>query len=348
MINKIKDFVAKISPKKTFSVPVEKSYKVKNKKISSQRFFRLVDELFQTNKRPVYNTLFVLACFVVVSYEVGTLTALLLKGKMTFEAPRVSARSQMSELKEFNSWGLNQVKTANLFKTNTQLGSLKEVAETKCEKSDEESSLPIKLVNTIVLQDSIKSIASVQMRNDKELKEFREGEEINNMAKIFKIERLQVIIKNLQSGTCEYLANNIIKKFDKPINVLSKAASALYKENLKKMKGIENVGNKFMISKELLDEKLKDIAGVLTQARAIKIQNPDGTLSFKITEIDPGGIFSYLGIQDSDIITNINGKPITDINEVMNLFGRLKGMNDLKLGIKRDGEDSNFEYELKK
>jgi type II secretory pathway component PulC len=67
-----------------------------------------------------------------------------------------------------------------------------------------------------------------------------------------------------------------------------------------------------------------------------------------MTELDPTGIFPYLGIQDGDIITSINGKPIYNMNEVMLLFGRIKGLDNLALGIKRDGTDSNQEYSIKK
>jgi type II secretory pathway component PulC len=93
---------------------------------------------------------------------------------------------------------------------------------------------------------------------------------------------------------------------------------------------------------------MKDIASILTQARAIKIQNPDGSLAFKMTEMDPQGIFPYLGLQDQDIITSINGKPIYDMNEVMSLFARIKNLDNLQLGVKREGSDSVQEYSIKK
>jgi type II secretory pathway component PulC len=67
-----------------------------------------------------------------------------------------------------------------------------------------------------------------------------------------------------------------------------------------------------------------------------------------MTELDPQGIFPYLGIQDQDIITSINGKPIYDMNEVMLLFGRIKGLDNLSLGIKRDGSESVQDYTIKK
>ena len=203
-------------------------------------------------------------------------------------------------------------------------------------------------MNTVVLQDMIKSIASVQIRGDRELQELRVGDQISNLAEIFKITRLEILVKNLESGMCESISSDLMTKEKKsPIAVMSPSQSRDYKLN-KKMSGIDNVGNKFAISKALLDDKLKDISAVLTQARAVKIQNPDGSLAFKMTELDPAGIFPYLGIQDGDIITAINGKPIYDMNEVMLLFGRIKGLDKLSLGIKREGTDSNQEYSIKK
>src|SRR5690606_34672947 len=98
----------------------------------------------------------------------------------------------------------------------------------------------------------------------------------------------------------------------------------------------------------LIDEKMKDIAAILTQARAIKIQNPDGSIAFKLTEMDPEGIFPYLGLQDQDIITSINGKQIYDMNEVMGLFSKIKNLDNLSLGVKREGADSVQEYSIKK
>jgi hypothetical protein len=249
----------------------------------------------------------------------------------------------------FNPSTLMQVKSINIFRTNSGLGGTKKVlADKKCDEAEQSSNLPIKLVNTIVLQDMVKSIASVQIRGDRELQEVRVGDQISNIAQIFKITRLEILVKNLENGMCEsIISDNKSKEQGSPISVMSPSQSRDYKAN-KKISGIDNVGNKFTISKVLLDEKLKDIAGVLTQARAVKIQNPDGSLAFKMTELDPSGIFPYLGIQDGDIITSINGKPIYDMNEVMLLFGRIKGLDQLSLGIKRDGSETNQDYSIKK
>jgi type II secretory pathway component PulC len=280
------------------------------------------------------------------TYTIGKVTALFLKGDPQVDSARDYTVNIDLE-NDFNAGTLGQVRSINIFRTNTGLGSKKKVADTKCEEAQQESNLPIKLVNTIVLQDSIKSLASVQVRGDRLLQEVREGEQISNLARIFKIGRLEILVKNLESGVCESIGGDKGRERRSPISVMSPSQSREFRAN-KKIAGIENVGNKFSISKALLDEKMKDIAGVLTQAKAIKVQNPDGTLAFKLTEMDPTGIFPYLGLQDQDIITSINGRPIYDMNEVMGLFAKIKNLDKLQLGVRREGSESVLDYNIKK
>lgn len=307
-----------------------------------------IEKFLSRSSRETIHQAALVLIVVAVTYNLGKITAIVLRGTPTLDTAKdYSVAVNLSN--SFNPASLGQVKSINIFRTNTGLGGVKKpLADNKCEKADQESSLPIKLVNTIVLQDTVKSLASVQIRGDRDLQEVRVGDQISNLAKIFKITRMEIVIRNLESGMCESIGSvTKSRERNSPISVMSPSQSRDYKAN-KKMSGIDNDGNKFKISKTLLDDKLKDIAAVLTQARAVKIQNPDGSLAFKMTELDPEGIFPYLGIQDGDIITSINGKPIYDMNEVMLLFGRIKGLSNLSLGIKRDGTPSTQEYSIKK
>lgn len=280
------------------------------------------------------------------TYTIGKVTALFMKGPPAVDTPR-SSLVAIDPRDDFNPGLLNQVKSINIFRTERGLGQKKSTTIAKCDEAQSRSNLPIKLMNTVVLQDDVKSLASVQVRGGRDLQEVRIGDQISNLAKIFKIERLNIIIRNLESGVCEYIASDKLRETRSPISVMTPSQSRAFVAS-KKMPGIENIGNKFNISKNLLDEKIKDIASILTQARAIKIQNPDGTLSFKLTEVDPEGIFPYLGLQDQDTITSINGKPIYDINEVMSLFAKIKNLDKLQLGIKRDGTETNLDYNIQK
>lgn len=303
--------------------------------------------LSRSYREPIHQVaLVLLICS--LTYTAGKITALVMRGDPVLDSAKDFTVSVAIE-NSFSPASLGTVKSINIFRTNNPgTGKKTNIAEKKCEEAEQQSNLPIKLVNTVVLQDIVKSIASVQIRGDRDLQELRVGDQISNLAEIFRITRLEILVKNLESGMCESIASDLMtKEKTSPISVLSPAQSREYKAN-KKISGIDNVGNKFTISKVLLDEKLKDLSKILTQARAVQINNPDGSLAFKMTELDPTGIFPYLGVQDGDIITAINGKPIYNMNEVMLLFGRIKGLEKLSLGIKREGTDTTQDYSIKK
>jgi hypothetical protein len=319
-----------------------------DKSLLSPNLSKAIEKILHRSSRESIHQFGLVLIICAITFTLAKISALIARGTPTLDQSK-DFTINVSFEREFNPGTLAQVKSINIFRTNTGLGGKKSVvADKKCDEAQQRSNLPIKLMNTIVLQDTIKSLASVQIRGERELQEVRVGDQISNLAKIFKISRLEILVKNLESGMCESISSDLKNNMSSsPISVMTPAQSRDYKAN-KKLPGIENNGNKFAISKNLLDEKLKDIAAVLTQAKAVKIQNPDGSLSFKMTELDPQGIFPYLGIQDQDIITSINGKPIYDMNEVMLLFGRIKGLDNLSLGIKRDGTDSVQDYTIKK
>jgi type II secretory pathway component PulC len=316
-----------------------------SRKVASPQLSQWVSFLLSKESLEKHQQIFLLTLFVVLAHALGKISALALKGRPQFPAPQYAFVEPTTP--QFNPLTLNQIKNADPFKTRSLKESTGPVADIDCDSAENKTGLPIKLVNSVVLQDSIKSIAAVQIRSDMNLKQVREGDTIDGLARIYRIARLELIIKNLQTGMCEFIPNESVTKDPPPVAIMTPGQAAQFRQQ-KKIKGIENVGNKFSISKDLLDEKLKDIAGILAEARAIKMQNPDGTLAFKITDIEPGGIFSYLGIQNEDVITSINGKPITDLNEIMSLFGRLKNIDQLQLGIRRQGEESQLDYQMKR
>ena len=353
-IQKVQDKFTRFKFKNPKDVVNKKKWQIpkikldKNAPLISPSFSRTIDQVTSKASREAIHQIGLAVLFFALTYTLGKITALVLKGEPNVAMSR-TATSPVDLSTLFNPSQLNQVKSQDIFRTDKSGSGTKTIlADRKCEVPERKSNLPIKLLNTVVLQDSIKSIASVQVRGGRALEEFRIGDEISNMAKIAKISRLEILVKNLENGSCESIVSDTkSSERPSPISVMSPSQSKSFIQN-KKVDGIENVGNKFSIQKSLLEDKLKDIGSILTQARAVQMTNPDGSLSFKMTEIDPAGLFPSLGVQDGDIITSINGKPITNLNEVMAIFGRIKNLDQLSLGIKRDGAESTQEYSIKK
>lgn len=309
-------------------------------------------EFFHEGNQNLIHKTFQFAMVLTTVFLVGKYTALLLKGADK-DGGISSAPIKVDESRVLVKSDLDGIKNAKVFKTDAvkpKTTNNKPInTVTKCEKATRKTSLPIKLVNTIVLQDSVKSIASVQVRSAKDATNIREGDKIQGMATLGKIDRMKIIIKNLSSGTCEYVEADKKKsrRRSSPIAVMSPKQSRAFNKKKENIDGIENEGNDFTIEKTFLQEKLKDINSILTQARGIQLTNPDGSMSFKIVEIQPGSVFSYLGIENNDVITEIGGKKISDLNQVMSLFGSLQNMDKLNLKVKRGGQEVPLNYKFR-
>ncbi len=312
--------------------------------------------LFATKTREQINKIFLIAFFGAFTYTIGKTAALLLKPK-----PLVKRAQSTSLLPpQISSYGklqndIQKIKARNIFAAAqsvlpTDLGKTTVAKPTVdknkiCLKSEKKSSLPIKLLSTIVLQDSVKSIASVQVRSNRKKTILRENDKIQTLAEIGRINPEKIIIKNLSSGNCEYIQSKKkrTKKASPPKVLTTQKGKKLLAQ---KNPNIKQDGDNFSIKKKYRDEIIAPdkIGDLLSQALATKLTNPDGSLSFKMTEIVPGSLYSQLNIQNGDIITKINGKKITNLNEVMRLFGRVKDIDHFGLTLKRGGINKDMEY----
>lgn len=302
--------------------------------------------LFSPYTRGKVHSLFIILLVITVTYMAGknmalffNKTAPVAKTSRPVQIPLEKADTTIQDINKITSTNLFNAKESDKSSSTVK----KDIDSIICLDAEKPTALQIKLLDTIVLQDSVKSVASVQMRGSSELTNVREGERLDQMAEVSKISRLKMILKNLETGDCEYAATESEAESAMPdIKVLSpKAGRALFKSN---NPNIRNTGNTFKIKKNYRDSMITNMSDILTQAKAVQITNPDGSLCFKMTEVVPGSLYTNLNIQENDVICNINGKKIDNLNELMGLLSRMKEIDQFQIGLKRNGMNENLEY----
>lgn len=314
----------------------------------------IFDRFFSPQNRPQIHKTYMAALFILGAYFTGRMISGLLTPVPTGKSPTTGTMLSLNQ-SDVTRQKLTQMRSNDLFQA-PEKGKAPELKDTPkkpdfkevrvCRDSDKKSSLSLKLVNTVVLQDSVKSLASVQVRSKERF--LREGDSIPNLIEVGKITRQKLIFKNLKTRKCEFIENNPKKQkgTQKPIKIVSEPKKAKKILDEAKDNGISNVGNTFKIKKEVRARMLENISEVLTQARAVKIDNPDGSLAFRMQEIVPGSIYSQLNIQEGDVITGLNGKKITNMAELMNLFGQIDKVDHFELTLNRNGIEQNLEYDF--
>ncbi|MDB5222559.1 MAG: hypothetical protein JWN83_1226 [Chitinophagaceae bacterium] len=80
----------------------------------------------------------------------------------------------------------------------------------------------------------------------------------------------------------------------------------------------------------------------------VRIEDTDNDSGVKITDVDDESAAAKAGLKENDIITEVNGKKVKDVNEVRKELGEVKDKNSYNIKAKRNGSDMNFEIKIPK
>jgi general secretion pathway protein C len=241
----------------------------------------------------------------------------------------------------------NVIFTRNLFNRNGTIPG-DEVAPGGGTPMDTDSvpvrtTLPFNLVGTMILQDETRSIATIEDKSATMVYPVRTTDEIPSKAKILKIEPRKVIFINIATGRKEFV--------DLPEDGTVQPVRNNPRITLGAPKaggGIEKVAdNQFNVSRSEVDNALKDLNKVLTEARAVPNFENGVANGYKLFQIVPGSIYDKLGLQNGDVIQGLNGSPINDPGKAFEMLSELKTSSHLELQVKKDGKVQNKIYDIR-
>ena len=196
------------------------------------------------------------------------------------------------------------------------------------------TSLPLKLIGTIIHGAPTKSVATVQV-SGKDIQAVMVDEEIEGMAKIREITRYQVVFRNLRNRKLEYIE---IKEENKiRMGVSSNKPSAPVLENTK---------TNFTFKRSEINKHLENLPRVLQDAKAVPYTAPGASepSGFKLVAIKAGSIYETLGLKRGDIIKGVNGEPVDTPQKAMELYQALKSSDNIQLEIDRGGSPTTLNY----
>jgi len=202
------------------------------------------------------------------------------------------------------------------------------------------TSLPFTLIGTLILQNELRSIATIEDKAASNIYPVRAQDEIPQKAKILEIGARKVIFLNLANGRREFV--------ELPEEFNDKNPRITLGTQPKGGTGIERVSpTQFNVSRAAVDKSLANLNQVLTQARAVPNFENGMPAGYKLFQIVPGSIYEQLGLQNGDTLMGINGESINDPGKAFELLNQLKTASNLELSVKRDGKTSSWGYEIR-
>jgi general secretion pathway protein C len=103
-------------------------------------------------------------------------------------------------------------------------------------------------------------------------------------------------------------------------------------------------GNNYGLDRDTVTRQLQN-PGFLSQALIV----PVASGGFVVRNIKPGSLYEQIGLKKGDIIKKVNGKTISNMNDVMNLYrqvGDINNFSNINVEISRNGRQQQLQYQL--
>lgn len=194
------------------------------------------------------------------------------------------------------------------------------------------SSLNYKLIGTVTGIPAY-SFAIIKAPDAKEQSLYRIGEMIGP-AKIVRIERNRIIVDH--TGREEMLE----VEFDE--------TSALKGRVTSSPTGIKKVSaNRFVLDKKEVDRLSGNVSQFMTQVRVVPNLVRGKGSGYRLLNIKEGSLVESIGLQNGDIVKEINGRPIDKPEEAFIAYQQLKDGGSFSIEIERRGKRETIHYEIR-
>jgi general secretion pathway protein C len=114
-----------------------------------------------------------------------------------------------------------------------------------------------------------------------------------------------------------------------------------------KLEGVRQVGdNSYEIDRTVIDTTLGDLNRIATQARIVPSFKNGVANGFKLFSIQPGSLYSSIGIENGDVVQRVNGYEINSPDKALELYQKLKESGHVTIELERGGRVIRKEYNI--
>ena len=210
------------------------------------------------------------------------------------------------------------------------------------------SSLPLKLMGTIYSGDPLNGIAIVQFKSKRNTGSFMNGDLVIGRAMLKEVHKEKIILDN--GGQLEYIEidkKELVRTRRKVSKQRAKRkyaaiATAPAAQEFRE-EGFERTGSSISMSKDYKARLLgPEFTKVLQDAKASPNIVGGKLRGFQLSRIRENSIYQKSGLQNGDVVEEINGILLTDTAQAIKLLNSLRNESEIELRIVRGGKPINF------
>jgi len=105
--------------------------------------------------------------------------------------------------------------------------------------------------------------------------------------------------------------------------------------------------NHYEIDKQVIENALTNLNTLATQARLVPSFKNGVANGFKLFQIQPGSLYSNIGIENGDVITKINGYEVNSPDKALEVYQKLREASHVVIEGERGGAAFKKDYNIK-
>ncbi len=216
-------------------------------------------------------------------------------------------------------------------------------ANTGPQNGIQSTSLPITLVAIMVLRPNHRSYATIRNTHNHRQGAYQVGDRIPGVGVIQSIEGAFVDFHNEHLQRTERMTLMAKQQFVRVVfPPQSKQSSTDRKPN---RDGIRQVNEySYEIARESLEQVIANPA--LIGAGAVPVVKNGNRLGFRVYSVRPQSIAAKAGIRNGDILQRVNGKPLTNLSEALDVYANLKIAKSITVFLIRRGTPVTVNYSI--
>jgi general secretion pathway protein C len=209
------------------------------------------------------------------------------------------------------------------------------------------SGLRVKLLGTLVANDKMWSVSSIQDMTNQRSTTYMVGDRIQG-AEVIDIERGRVIILN--NSRKEFIDGNP----GDGSGAMAAAPPIMPGPPVQPPpgngfgNGIRAVSeNDYEVPRTEIDRTLANLNDVAMQARIVPAFKDGQAQGFKLFSIRPDSIYSKIGVQNGDVIKRINGFELNSPEKALEVYSKLKEASRIEIELERNGSSIRKNYNIR-
>jgi type II secretion system protein C len=214
------------------------------------------------------------------------------------------------------------------------------------------SELPLKL-NGVIFGGTVTSgIALIENTDAKKQNSYLVGDKVTKEAVLIEIQERKVILQVADHKEFIELVDRYLERGKRgrkkgsvggATGKFGVGGAGKYSEE-----GFERDGNTISMSADYRQKLLTgDFAKVLQDAKAEPVYEGGELNGFRLTRIRADSVYDKGGLQNDDVVKEINGVSLVDTAQAIKLLNSLRGANEIEIGLNRGGSKMNVTIQVK-